>query len=81
MLKAALVLLGILLGGAQYWLGRRVFHGGKPHLAAVYILQRILLGFLFLAGIMVVYPVGLLYGAAGMVVTAIALPILGNRWK
>lgn len=74
-LAGAVALLGALYSGAQYWLGKRILIREKAHLAAYYVLERIILDLLFLIVIWVVCPDGLLYGAIGLVATAIALAI------
>lgn len=75
-IAGAFALLGAVYSGAQHWLGKRILNRDKAHLAAYYVLERIILDLLFLVVIWVVYPDGLLYGALGLVGTAIALAAL-----
>jgi hypothetical protein len=70
---------GALFSTAQYWLANRIFYGHKQHLSAFYILQRILLSFVFMIAVMVVSLELLPYAAIGMVATALVLSLINMR--
>lgn len=71
---------GVLFSAAQYMLARKVFYkSGRLQWGALYIVQRLILSFGLLALMILISATALLYSAVGLIVTAIALPLIFNR--
>lgn len=72
---------GVLFSVGQYLLARKMlFRSRVSNLGALYIVQRLILSFGFLALVMaLVSTAALLWAAIGLVVTAIVLPLAFSR--